>query len=559
MGNETTTPATTAGSAAGIHPSGKRETKRVPAALLALAVSVLAAGCATEPALPRPGETWRVSTETLALRERPDALSPATAELRYGDAVLIQKDVRVAPPFSGNRDKFPEDLLPCWVEVDAGDTGNGFVPIPSLASEWLLENQDPAEEISAEGLAGARRGFSESETDEELASMRGAAGKGKAAATADREAVQRALDGRHAFSDAEIGSFLEKGGLIGREVPPETLPIEERGSVSKFLLSAKRAAGGVVEGGANLFASRTPGATGKLVSASGNAAKDLAFSEIGPVQEFQMGKTVAARIFPLYGAVDPADRRARYVATVGEALARASNDPAPYHGYVFSLVESDEVNAFAVPGGFVFVTTGMLGFLRDEDELAAILGHEMGHSELRHGTKSVGTEKILKLLSLLKEAALSGDGTAQPASPLDGLVDLNGMIDELFGEMLESIRNGYGVEIESQADWRSLQLCSRLGYDTMALYQVLERFKEEKGSYGGASYPEERGADILRYREQLGYGPGKRPAPGRSTRARRYGGIVNGSAEAKPAKGKAPAKGKKTKKKAGKTAKGGES
>lgn len=531
-------PAPPARTAAGgpLHAGKKRPA--AAAALLALAVFVLAAGCATEPALPRPGETWRVSTETLALRERPDALSPATAELRYGDAVLIQKDVRVAPPFSGDRKLFPEDLLPCWSEVSADDAGTGYVPVPSLASEWLMENQDPSEEISADGLAGARRGFSESETDEELASMRGAAGKGKAAAatSADREAVERALAGRHRLSDADMADFLEKGGLKGRAVAPETLEIEARGTVSKFLLSAKRATGGAVEGASQLVASRSSASTGKLVAASGKAAKDLAFSEIGPVQEFQMGKTVAARIFPLYEAVDPEDRRAVYVASVGGALARASNDPEPYGGYVFSLVESDEVNAFAVPGGFVFVTTGMLDFLRDEDELAAILGHEMGHAELRHGTKSVGTEKILRLLSLLKEAALTGDGGAQSAaSPSGGPFDLNGMIDELFGEMLDSIRNGYGVEIESQADWRSLQLCKRLGYDTMALYEVLERFKETKGSYGGASYPAERGADILKYREQLGYGPGKAPAPGRAKRARRYRETLN-RAEPEPEK-----------------------
>ena len=72
------------------------EKKHAPAALLALALlSAFAAGCASGPAFsgPRPGETWRVSTETLALREKPDALSPAAGELKYGDAVTIRKDV----------------------------------------------------------------------------------------------------------------------------------------------------------------------------------------------------------------------------------------------------------------------------------------------------------------------------------------------------------------------------------------------------------------------------------------------------------------------------------
>ena len=494
----------------------------LPAAAAAFAAALLAAGCATGPSYsgPRPGETWNVSVQTLALRERPDALSPSAKALRYGDAVTIRKAIRVAPPFGGDRALFPEDLIPGWVDVAAPDAKTGFVPSSSLASEWLQKNQDPAEEISAEGLAGARRGFSESESDEELSAMRGAAGKGKAAATADREAVQRALDGRKPISDEALAAFLRKGRLKGHPVAPEELAVEERGAVAGALRSAKRMAGDLVKSGSEFVASQMQGGAGKVATAAGTAVSDVALSEIGPVQEFQMGKTVAARIFPLYKPVDAKDPRARYVATIGEALARASNDPAPYAGYVFSLVESDEVNAFAVPGGFVFVTTGMLDFLRDEDELAAILGHEMGHMELRHGIKSVGTEKLLRLLSLLKDASLPGEDGGAPAAGLP--VDLNAMIDELFGKMLESIRNGYGVEIESQADWRSLQLCARLGYDTMALHEVLERFKKTKGSYGGASYPVERGADILKYREQLGFEADPAPAPGRAARARRY-------------------------------------
>ena len=181
------------------------------------------------------------------------------------------------------------------------------------------------------------------------------------------------------------------------------------------------------------------------------------------------------------------------------------------------MLDSEEVNAFAVPGGFVFVTTGMLKFLKDEDELAAILGHEMGHIELRHGMRAVGTEKILKLFSLLKEL-----GTAKEQGNGQELLvaQVKQLVDEVFEKMFTSVRNGYGVETESQADWRSIQLSRTLGYDTMALYEVLERFKATKGSYGGASYPAERGKDVLKYRQQLGCPDGA--AAGRAARAARY-------------------------------------
>mgnify|MGYP002854171597 CR=1 FL=1 len=505
-------------------------------AAAAVAAGMLAGGCSTVPGFsgpsfsgPRPGETWKVSTEKLELREQPDGLSKPVETLAYGDAVTILQDVLAEPPFAGDRRKFPKYLIPCWVQVEA-DAASGYVPVPSLASEWLLDNQDPNESISAEGMSAARRGFSESETDAELASMRGAAGKGNVAASADTNAVARALRGRKAIPDEVVGKFISSAGLKGRPVTPEVLAVEQRGALSgAFQKSRQWTAKGLdyVSGavgnamGKGKDGGQAPDKNaemgGKLIAASGKAVSGLVYSEIGPVQEFQMGKTVAARIFPLYKAVDPGDRRALYVSCVGEALARASNDPMPYHGYVFTLLESDEVNAFAVPGGFVFVTTGMLDFLRDEDELAAILGHEMGHMELRHGVKAVGKEKILQLFNLLKEIGTEGGGEGEGLSE-----QAKELIDSVFGKMFTAIRNGYGVEIESQADWRSLQLCARLGYDTMALYQVLERFKAEKGSYGGASYPAERGADILAYRQQLGYDGDSVPAPGRDTRSKRY-------------------------------------
>lgn len=188
------------------------------------------------------------------------------------------------------------------------------------------------------------------------------------------------------------------------------------------------------------------------------------------------------------------------MAELGATLAAASNDPMPYNGYSFVLVRSDEVNAFAVPGGFVFVTTGMLKFLKNEDELAAILGHEMGHMELRHGMSSVGKENVLKLFSLAKEV---GTSMATGDNETVAMTQLKTLADSLFDKMTTAIRNGYGVDMESQADWRSVQFLKTLGYNTKSLYDVLERFKEKKGSYGGASYPAERGADVLKYMKGL--------------------------------------------------------
>lgn len=479
--------------------------------IVALAI---AAGCATnEPKFngPRPGETWYVSTEKATVRQTPSELSPAVKTLSYKAAVPVEKDVRVAPPFAGDRKLFPEDLIPGWVQL----TDGGYLAVPSLASEWLINNQDPSEQISAEGMTAAKRGFSESENDAELASMRGAAGAGKASAVADPAAVERVLAARKPASDDAIAAFVREGGLKGNPAKPEVLNIGKPG-VGDSLLTGTRKLGASGLGTMSEIAGQSDGDGAKLVSSAGKTASGLVYSEIGPVQEFQLGRAVAARVLPLYPVLPANDPRSVYVNTLGHAIAAASNDPMPYGGYMFVTLESGEVNAFAVPGGFVFVTTGMLKFLNDEDELAAILGHEMGHMELRHGMRAVGTEKILKLFSMLKEL---GSGKQQNGQNLLA-EQVKSLVDEVFEKMFTSVRNGYGIETESQADWRSLQLSAALGYDTKALYDVLERFKVAKGSYGGASYPAERGADILKYRGQLGYDDS--PAAGRDIRASRY-------------------------------------
>ena len=482
--------------------------------VLLIGAAGLIAGCSSGPKFngPKPGETWYVSTERAIVRQSPSELSPAVKTLAYKDKVAVAKDVRVMPPFSGDRKLFPEELIPGWVQLKGG----GYLAVPGLASDWLIANQNPDEEISAEGMTAAKRGFSESETDEELASMRGAAGAGKVAAKADPAAVARVLAAYKPMPDAERAEFIRAGELKGNPVKPEVLQIDGP-SAGSSLLAGTQKLGAAGLGSVANAAGQSEGEGAKLVSTAGKTASGLVYSEIGPVQEFQLGRAVAARVLPLYPVLPQTDPRSVYVNKLGHAIVAASNDPMPYHGYCFVMLDSEEVNAFAVPGGFVFVTTGMLKFLKDEDELAAILGHEMGHIELRHGMRAVGTEKILKLFSLLKEL-----GTAKEQGNGQELLvaQVKQLVDEVFEKMFTSVRNGYGVETESQADWRSIQLSRTLGYDTMALYEVLERFKATKGSYGGASYPAERGKDVLKYRQQLGCPDGA--AAGRAARAARY-------------------------------------
>jgi beta-barrel assembly-enhancing protease len=220
-------------------------------------------------------------------------------------------------------------------------------------------------------------------------------------------------------------------------------------------------------------------------------AKDVFTSggEMGPVEEYFIGRKIAARVIDEYPPVENKEELVKYVNNVGATVALGSTAPYLYHPYIFIVGESDQINAFAAPGGIIVITTAMLKFLKNEDELAVILGHEIAHVELQHGVKSVGSEKVIKLLNGLGNFAVGqasgGTGGLQKAA-------IEKLAAYVMDTMLDKMRNGYGVELESESDTRGMTLAHEAGYHAPAMVDLIKRFKEVTGSYGGASYPEKR-------------------------------------------------------------------
>ena len=483
-----------------------------------LAAMVFLVGCSTS-RQSKVGGTWYVSNENVVLRSAPSEFAVPVANLPYKESVVVTEDVRVALPYAGEK-KFDENLVPLWVKVKAGGK-TGYVPETALVSDWLVANQDPNADMSPEGIETvAKRGFSEDEEDAEGSGMLGAAGQGGLAKTGDLPALMKIVDAHRAPVDADVSKFISDGSMKSRPASPTVINKAGPGVVGSFVKGARQTLAQSVSVTTAIATQNDNSAGGALVSGLGGLVADALYSETGPVQEYLVGKVIASRVVPTHPVVPANDPRSVYVKQVGTALAYASNVPTAYKGYHFILQDSPEVNAFAVPGGFVFITTAMLDFLKNEDELAAILGHEMGHMELGHGMKAVDNEKILKLFNNVKKIVdirkpkteqvatagqANGDGSLVIGTLIDDLLnDTLKKADEIYNEMTAAIRNGYSVELESQADWRALQLTSAVGYDPKALYVVLERFKEFKGSYGGAAYPTERSADILKYLKGLG-------------------------------------------------------
>ena len=113
-------------------------------------------------------------------------------------------------------------------------------------------------------------------------------------------------------------------------------------------------------------------------------------------QELAIGRSVAYMLLQKYdNKLNTDPELNKYVNLVGQSIAKRASKR-PQINYRFGIIETPEINAFACPGGYIFVTTGLLKVLYDENELAAVLGHEMGHIEHGDGLRDVMTHKADK-------------------------------------------------------------------------------------------------------------------------------------------------------------------
>ncbi|MFW6292143.1 MAG: M48 family metalloprotease [Spirochaetota bacterium] len=195
---------------------------------------------------------------------------------------------------------------------------------------------------------------------------------------------------------------------------------------------------------------------------------DAATSPFTPEQEYYVGRSVAATILRDYAPYDnPAVND--YVNRLGQSLALASQRPVLYHGYTFLVLDHDEINAFATPGGHVFITRGMLALTESEDELAAVLAHEIGHVAMRHGLGSIRNARVVGAVQ---------DGMFDTLDTLSGqkLEEVTEIFGDTTADIVDTLATrGYSGATERQADAAAVDILLRVGYDPYALVRVLGR------------------------------------------------------------------------------------
>ncbi len=199
-----------------------------------------------------------------------------------------------------------------------------------------------------------------------------------------------------------------------------------------------------------------------------------ASKDITPSEEHYIGRAVAAMVIDKYPLVqDPA--LTKYLNEVGLVVAYSSERPETYGGYHFAVVSSADANAFACPGGFIFVTTALLKEVGSEDQLAAILGHEIAHVAHRDGINSI---KKSKWTDLGFYAAGEAAGRFSPAEVKDLANVFTGVISDVGKKVIES---GYSQGDERNADSAGVRYASAAGYDPNGVVAFLQ-IEQEKGA-----------------------------------------------------------------------------
>jgi len=228
---------------------------------------------------------------------------------------------------------------------------------------------------------------------------------------------------------------------------------------------------------------------------------------VSETEEYYIGRGVAATIlsrYPLYR--DPPVTA--YVNYVGNTVVMGSPRPYTYGGYHFAVLDTDEINAFACPGGTIFVTKGMLKMVRTEDELAAVLSHEVGHVVNKHGLEAISSARWTEVVTTLAMETAKAYTAAEMAS----LVDLfQGTVDDVFKTL---VVNGYGREQELEADTLAIGCMKACGYDGRQFISLLDRLEQTSKQTSQGIFSTHPGiAERIQAAKDTGAAAARPPAP----------------------------------------------
>lgn len=184
--------------------------------------------------------------------------------------------------------------------------------------------------------------------------------------------------------------------------------------------------------------------------------KSLKVGKTSKTEEIQIGREITGNLLGAAPLVKDAELQ-KYVNRVGRWVASQSERPElPWH---FGVIESNDLNAFAAPGGYVMLTKGLYRTFKNESELAGVLAHEIGHIIKKHHLKVLQKQQLLDL-----GAGVLGDQVGKNSDA----------VKKLIGSGAEICARSLDKDAEFEADRIGIILAARAGYDPYGLPEVLQ-------------------------------------------------------------------------------------
>lgn len=184
--------------------------------------------------------------------------------------------------------------------------------------------------------------------------------------------------------------------------------------------------------------------------------------EITEAEEVKLGEDVSTRIRARYGVAQDPDIH-RYVSLVGNVVKQKCSRPDL--AFKFIILDTDGVNAFAAPGGFIHITRGALSLMKNESELAGVLAHEIAHVTGKHTLKAIQKGKIVQMAS---------NETSVSSSPA--------LFKRLSDEAYKAVFAGFSREDEIDADTNGIRTAAATGYDANGLERFLSALKQRNSA-----------------------------------------------------------------------------
>ena len=217
-------------------------------------------------------------------------------------------------------------------------------------------------------------------------------------------------------------------------------------------------------------------------------ATSAAAERITPEQEYYIGRAVAANILTSYRIWNGNPALTEYLNLICAAITINSTPPRSdvFKGYSVAILDTSEINAFATPGGHIFLTRGLINAARSEDALAGVIAHEVAHIHLQHGVDAIRNSRT-------QQAFATGVISATAVLTDADVNELTDMFNESVGEIFQTlVHNGFSRRQEFDADIYAMALMANAGYNPQGLIDMLRNLSavQVSGTAGfGSTHP----------------------------------------------------------------------